>query len=104
MHYKRYRGVFLQKCNRCNASFHWGQIYKSFWWSYKPIKCKECGTVHKIRISGRFIFVSLTILPMLIFGYFFSPFNNSFLTLGAAICILIIGSIFALFFVRYKES
>ncbi|RKL65556.1 hypothetical protein CR203_20370 [Salipaludibacillus neizhouensis] len=94
----------MQKCENCKAQFSWSKIYKSFWWNYKPIKCSECGTIHKITIAGRFIFVSLTILPMLIFGNFLSPFSNIIVTLGIAIFILIIGSLFPPFLVTYKES
>jgi CXXC-20-CXXC protein len=94
----------LQKCEKCNAHFSWSKIYESFWLSYKPIKCNECDTTHKITIPSRLIFVSFTFLPMLTFGYFLSPFNNGLVTLGIAIFILIIGSLLAPFLVTYKES
>ncbi|WP_171038264.1 TIGR04104 family putative zinc finger protein [Aquibacillus sediminis] len=94
----------MQKCEKCYAQFSWSQIYKSFWWNYKPIKCNECGTTHKITIPGRFTFVSFTILPMLIFGNFLSPFNNILLTLSIAFFIFIIGTLLPPFFVTYKDS
>lgn len=93
----------MQKCLNCNAQFSWSKIYKSFWWAYKPIKCSECGTVHKITIPGRITFVSLTILPMLIYANFFSPFNNLIATLATAILILMIGTFLTPFFVTYKK-
>jgi hypothetical protein len=55
-----------------------------------------------ITIPGRFIFVSFTILPMLIFGDFLSPFSNILVTLGIALIIFIIGSLLTPFFVTYK--
>ena len=94
----------MQKCEKCNVHFSWSEIYKSIWKSYKPIKCKECDTTHKITVPSRLIFVSLTILPMLIFGYFLSPFSNVLITLGIAIFICIIGSFLAPFLVTYKED
>jgi CXXC-20-CXXC protein len=94
----------LQECGKCHAQLSWRKIYESFWLSYKPIKCNECDTTHKITIPSRFIFVSFTILPMLTFGYFLSPFNNGFVTFGIAIFIFIMGSLLAPFLVTYKES
>jgi CXXC-20-CXXC protein len=96
-------GFILQKCINCKKQFNWNQVYKSFWWTYKPIKCKQCEAIHKITITGRFSFVSLTIVPMLIFGHFLSPFNNIFATLGIGLCILFFGSLLAPFFVRYRH-
>ncbi|OMC77757.1 TIGR04104 family putative zinc finger protein [Viridibacillus sp. FSL R5-0888] len=94
----------MQKCEKCNAHFSWSEIYKSFWRNYKPIKCNECDTTHKITIPSRLIFVSFTILPMLIFGYSLPPFSNGLVILGIAIFIFIIGSLLAPFLVTYKKS
>ncbi|WP_445323013.1 TIGR04104 family putative zinc finger protein [Psychrobacillus sp. FSL K6-2836] len=94
----------MQKCEKCNAHFSWSKIYESFWLSYKHIKCNECNTTHKITIPSRLIFSSFTILPMLIFGYYLSPFSNGLVTLGIAIFIFIIGSLLAPFLVTYKVS
>ncbi|MFS1515445.1 TIGR04104 family putative zinc finger protein [Bacillus sp. SCS-151] len=92
----------LQKCVNCNRQFSWSKIYKSFWWAYKPIECDNCNTEYRIRLSGRFVFVSLTLLPMLIFSFFLSPFSNPFLTIGMGLTILLIGSLFTPYLVRYK--
>ncbi|WP_081727586.1 TIGR04104 family putative zinc finger protein [Halalkalibacter wakoensis] len=94
----------MQTCENCNTPFSWGKIYGSFLWNYQPITCKECQTIHKITISSRFVFVSFTILPMLIFGHFLSPFHNILLTLGVAILICIVGSLLAPYFVTYKRK
>ena len=94
----------MQKCEKCNTHFSWSEIYKSYWRGYKPIKCNECDTTHKITVPSRFIFVFFTILPMLIFGIFISPFFNVLITLGIAIFIYIIGSLLAPFFVTYKKA
>ncbi|WP_432355730.1 TIGR04104 family putative zinc finger protein [Sporosarcina sp. A2] len=95
--------VFIQKCQNCNAQFSWRKIYKSCWWNYKPIKCNECGTTHKITFPGRIIFVSSTILPMIIFGNLISLFRNLPATLVIALFILFIGSLLTPFFVTYKK-
>lgn len=92
----------MQKCVNCKEQFSWGKIYKSNWWNYKPIKCNECGREHVVTIFGRLTYVSLTIIPMLIFGYFLSPFSNVFVTLGIAILIFKVGSLLTPFFVSYE--
>ncbi|SFN24870.1 TIGR04104 family putative zinc finger protein [Psychrobacillus psychrodurans] len=94
----------MQKCGKCNEHFSWSKIYESFWLNYKPIKCNECNTTHKITMPSTLIFVSFTILPMLTFGFFLSPFSNGLVTLGIATLIFIIGSLLAPFLVTYKES
>ncbi|WP_412729384.1 TIGR04104 family putative zinc finger protein [Cytobacillus praedii] len=70
----------MQKCKNCNTQFRWSTKYKSFWWGYKPIKCENCNAEHGIIVRVRIIFVSLTILPMLVFGFFLSPFDSAFVT------------------------
>ncbi|WP_188634359.1 TIGR04104 family putative zinc finger protein [Lentibacillus kapialis] len=99
-----YKVVFiLQRCQNCNMSFSWNKIFKAFWgWVYRPVECDNCGAEHKITIPGRFIFVSLTIFPMLLFTNFLSPFDNLFATLGIGFAIFIIGFLFVPYFVRFK--
>ena len=94
----------MQKCGKCNAQFNWSEIYKSIWLNYIPIKCDECDTTHKMTIPSRFIFGFFTILPMVTFANFLSPFTNGLVTLGVAIFILIIGSLLVPFLVTYKRS
>ncbi|MBA9029421.1 TIGR04104 family putative zinc finger protein [Peribacillus huizhouensis] len=94
----------MKKCENCNSQFSWSKIFKSFWWTYKPIKCDNCGTKHKITIFGRFTFGALTTLPILIFTNFLSPFNNVFMTIGIGILILIVGCLFTPYVVQYKEA
>lgn len=94
----------MQKCENCNMQFSWSKIYQSFIWTYKPIECDKCGTEHRITIPGRITFVSLTILPMLIFSNYLSPFNSIIVTIVIGIAILFIGSLFAPYLVKYKEK
>ncbi|WP_430696971.1 TIGR04104 family putative zinc finger protein [Metabacillus mangrovi] len=96
--------IVLQKCGKCHAYFSWSKVYKSFWKNYEPITCNECGTAHRITILSRLIFVFFTILPMLTFGYFLSPFSNRIVTLGIAIFIFACGSLLAPFLVTYNRS
>ncbi|WP_163100699.1 TIGR04104 family putative zinc finger protein [Peribacillus alkalitolerans] len=93
----------MQKCENCNTQFSWYKIFKSNVWSYKPIECDRCGSEHKITFLGRVTFVSLTIIPMMIFINFLSPFNNIIVSFFIGISILLIGSLLAPFLVKYKK-
>ena len=93
----------LQKCKKCNSPFSWSKIFKSFWWTYQPIECDNCGTKHKITIFGRSTVVAMSMLPIWIFGYFLSPFDNIFVTPGIGFLIGIIGFLLTPYAVQYKE-
>lgn len=47
-------------------------------WLHKPLVCHPCDATHKITISGRTIFALPTVLPMLIFVHFLTPFHPIF--------------------------
>ncbi|MDR7240845.1 CXXC-20-CXXC protein [Neobacillus drentensis] len=94
----------MKKCEDCNEQFSWNKIFKSFWWTYKPIECDKCGTTHNITSLGRFIFAAFTILPALIFANYLSPFSNILVNAGLGILILIIGSLLFPFFVKFKKT
>ncbi|SDN59911.1 TIGR04104 family putative zinc finger protein [Bacillus sp. OK048] len=94
----------MQKCENCNSPFSWSKISKSLLWLYKPIECDNCGTIHKITIFSRCIVGALTILPIFIFFYFLSPFNNDYINIGIGALISIVGGLFAPYVVQYKEE
>jgi CXXC-20-CXXC protein len=96
-------GVDLQKCESCNTQFSWSKIYKSFLgWTYKSIRCDKCSIEHFITLPGRFTFAFLSILPMLLFFNFLSPFNNMTTNIGVGILLSFIGSLISPFLVRFK--
>ena len=98
-------GACLQQCQKCDLPLSWNNIYHSFWgWVYKPIIYDKCGMKHRITVSGRFIVTFLTVLPMLVFMSFLSPFNDGLLTIGIGIFIACIGSLITPFLVRFKAS
>jgi CXXC-20-CXXC protein len=63
----------LQKCDTCSNRFNWSTIYKSLLIAYRPIKCSECNTEHRIIFSSRSIASLLIVLPMNIFVFLISP-------------------------------
>ena len=87
-----------------DIEFSWSKIFKSFWWTYKPIECENCGTKHRITIFGRSTVVAMTILPMWIFYFFLSPFDNTFVTIGIGTLIAIVGLLFTPYVVRFENA
>ncbi|MGP4078415.1 TIGR04104 family putative zinc finger protein [Pseudalkalibacillus sp. R45] len=96
------RCYILPKCDNCNTIFKWRKIFKANLF-YSPIQCSKCNSVHKVAFLSRFTVTSLTVLPILIFGYYLSPFNNVIVTLIIGLCIAILGFLIAPFLVNYKE-
>lgn len=91
----------MQKCENCNTKFSWSKL---FWWtSYNPIECENCGTKHKITNIGKSTVIAMSILPMLIFIYFLSPFDNIFKSIGVGFLIGIIGLLFTPFVTRFTK-
>jgi CXXC-20-CXXC protein len=93
----------MQHCNNCNSTFKWKKIHRYLWGNqFKPIQCHNCGKEHYITITGRLTNSMLTILPMVIFSLFLTPFHNMFLTLGIGFSLFLIGSLLTPFLVTFK--
>lgn len=94
----------MRKCKSCDKPITIKQIHKSIWAGYKPIYCEDCKLEHSITNGSRTIFVSVTLLPMLIFGLYLQPFENGLLNLLVSFIILIIGSLIAPYLVQYRKT
>lgn len=92
----------IQNCNKCKTSFQWGQVLKANWLR-KNLRCENCGTEHKITQGSRLLFVYFSVIPLLIFGLFLTPFENVAYTIMASIAIAIVFSFWTPFFVKYKK-
>ncbi|WP_198153463.1 TIGR04104 family putative zinc finger protein [Thalassobacillus sp. C254] len=76
----------MLKCTHCNASFKWSKTLKGNW-MFSTIQCNKCGKKSKITYFSRLIIVALTVVPLLIFGLFLSPFENVLITIIVAILV-----------------
>ena len=45
----------MNNCNQCNHHFTFLQIFKSFWFGYKPIKCENCTNVYNHTFKNRLL-------------------------------------------------
>ncbi|WP_341202478.1 TIGR04104 family putative zinc finger protein [Planomicrobium okeanokoites] len=55
----------MQRCTECNEPFKWNQLYKSLWFAFRPVQCRNCGTVHKVASASRLLTVLLLLVPMI---------------------------------------
>ena len=92
----------MQKCGKCDTAFTWGLLYTSFWLSFKPVDCKNCGTTHEVTTAGRFKFIALTVIPFLIANNLVAETRNVYFLLGIAVVIVFLISFLTPFIVNYK--
>ncbi|RDW20261.1 hypothetical protein CWR48_06080 [Oceanobacillus arenosus] len=94
----------MQKCENCNSQFGWEKVFKSFWWAYRPIECDNCGNTHKITILGRLTGAAISVVPMMLFFNYLSPFDSSSLTISTGLIIGIVGLLVAPYVIQYKRT
>lgn len=56
----------IQKCEHCRTPFAWGQIFKSLWFAFQPVTCRNCGTEHKVANASRLMAVMLLLVPVIV--------------------------------------
>lgn len=96
----------IQQCEHCHKQFTWKEIQASLWLAYRPIKCRECGTVHKILLSSRLVIALITVLPMMVIGVLL---QNVFVTpiFYTLVLIALYGTLFSLihpYVVKYTDD
>ncbi|MDQ0230194.1 TIGR04104 family putative zinc finger protein [Metabacillus malikii] len=94
----------MQKCDSCRAAFNWSMLLKSSLWMYKPIECENCHAKHKVTMTGRLTVTAIVILPLWLFIFFLSPFENTLVTLAFGILIAFIGGLLAPYVIQYKGA
>ncbi|MCM3610774.1 hypothetical protein M4S82_05880 [Planococcus sp. MERTA32b] len=93
----------MQRCTECNEPFKWNQLYQSLWFAFRPVRCRKCGTVHKVGSASRLLTVFLLLVPMI---YISIVMRN----LGLLEVILPIAAVIALvslvlpFFLKYEKA
>lgn len=93
----------MPTCDNCQHPFSWSTICKANLF-YRPVYCGNCGTEHHITLLSRFIVATLTVIPLLVFGYFLSPYQNIFMTMLAGLGIAAVGFLLTPYAVHYRES
>lgn len=96
----------MQKCINCKKEFEWITLYNSFFFGYKPIPCRRCNTIHKVKAFSRLMAVSISIIPFfLIYWLFLNIFNFiSILSFLIALILSVTLSFLYPLLAKYKTS
>lgn len=64
--------TFRYRCTKCS-----GEIEKNFAWKTSIYKCKDCGSLYKIKVGYKLtVLVTLFLCLSIIFYYFYNGLNN----------------------------
>ncbi|KAA0542921.1 hypothetical protein FZW96_21100 [Bacillus sp. BGMRC 2118] len=96
----------MHKCNKCKEDFEWITLYNSFLFGYKPVTCRHCNTIHKVKFTSRLLAVTISVIPFfLIYWLFLDILNFNFgLSLLIALFSSISISFLYPFLAKYKSS
>ncbi|MAU16372.1 MAG: hypothetical protein CMH46_12635 [Muricauda sp.] len=99
----------MQSCQNCNQKFTFGQVFKSFWWNYKPIICTTCKTKYRHTSKNRTL-GSLTVMLGFIGGSL--PWTWTEMDKGTKIIFILVATTFftllfssiSLFFFSFEKE
>ncbi|WP_033541447.1 TIGR04104 family putative zinc finger protein [Planococcus sp. CAU13] len=89
----------MQKCGVCNQSFKWSQLFQSLWFSFRPVTCRNCGTVHRVANASRLLAALLLLVPVIVVFIFM---QDSSIVLPLLI-IIAAESLLLPFILKYEE-
>lgn len=55
----------MQKCDICSQPFKWSQLFYSLLFAFRPVVCRNCGTVHKVANASRLLAALLLLVPVI---------------------------------------
>jgi|GEM_PF-5997118 hypothetical protein len=55
----------MKKCLQCSAKFKWKEVYYATLFGERPLICKQCGKIHKIKFSSRLVWLVFILAPYL---------------------------------------
>lgn len=91
----------MQICEKCKSPFKWGEMIRTYWWVHRPLICNHCQTKHHITNLGRVAVMAMSIVPLWVFGHFFSPFHHFLASAGFGVAVGLIGFLLTPFVVKY---
>lgn len=96
----------MQRCAECNQAFKWNQLYKSLWLAFKPVRCRNCGTVHKVASASRLLVALLLLVPVIYISIFMQNLGlvEVILPIAAVIVLVSLGLPFLLKYEKVKTN
>lgn len=88
----------MQRCAICNQPFKWNQFYQSLWLAFRPVKCRNCATVHKVSSASRLLATLLLLVPVIYISLFMQNLGlgEVVLPLAAVVALVSLGLPFLL--------
>lgn len=96
----------MQRCADCNQYFKWNQLYKSLWLAFQPVRCLNCGTVHKVANASRLLAVLLLLVPVIYITIFMQNLGimEVILPIAAVIALVSLGLPFLLKYEKVQSN
>lgn len=93
----------MQKCTECKQSFKWSQLFQSLWLAFRPVTCRNCGTVHNVASTSRLLATLLLLVPMIYIFIFMQNLGLAEILLPIATVIAIV-SVILPFILKYDKQ
>ncbi|WP_425514163.1 TIGR04104 family putative zinc finger protein [Evansella tamaricis] len=90
----------MRKCPKCNHSFSWYMVLKSFW--INEMYCENCDAKVTITPLSRILVILSTMALFYTFSLFLTPFDNFTISIIVGLFVTLIWIFITTFFIKYK--
>lgn len=80
----------MTSCKCCGKPFRWRHILAANFFFSKS-SCESCGNRHKVYFIDRFLVALITVVPLIVFSSFISPFEHHSLNVLGGLSLFITG-------------
>lgn len=84
-------------------SFKWSQLFQSLWIAFRPITCRNCGTVHNVASASRLLATLLLLVPVIYIFIFMQNLELAEILLPIAAVIAVV-SVILPFILKYDKQ
>lgn len=84
-------------------SFKWSQLFQSLWIAFRPITCRNCGTVHNVASGSRLLATLLLLVPVIYIFIFMQNLELAEILLPIAAVIAVV-SVILPFILKYDKQ
>lgn len=92
----------MQRCTNCQQKFKWSQFFQSLWLAFRPVKCRNCGTLHKVANASRLLATLLLLVPVIYISVFMENLRLLEILWPIAV-VIIIASVSFPFILKYEK-
>lgn len=92
----------MQRCAKCHQKFKWSQLFQSLWLAFRHVKCRNCGTLHKVANASRLLATLLLLVPVIYISVFMQNLKGLEL-LWPIIVVIGVASVSFPFILKYEK-